>query len=239
MKYFFLRDYSTHSADRNMEVKFQDIEETIVSLLDMYDVAVGAVAWLTSPAILAAMSRRKHIAVVVQKEDFLRRDTGEVFSLWKKRLQSNYAALKPFDTWDFCETYPGQQEGNPAFNHAVQDWLFDFKGSFQRGGDGVRCLGYAPNGGKATPRMHHKFLVLGWMQDGLILNPDCVVTGSFNMTSNAVRSRENILIVNDEAICHAYLSEWAQLWCMSETTGLVKHRARRRPAVPWVVNTVW
>ena len=65
--------------------------------------------------------------------------------------------------------------------------------------------------------MHHKFLVFGYKAEGgMAMLPRCVVSGSFNMSLNAVKTRENVLIVEDEAICQAYLSEWAQLWCMSE-----------------------
>jgi phosphatidylserine/phosphatidylglycerophosphate/cardiolipin synthase-like enzyme len=64
--------------------------------------------------------------------------------------------------------------------------------------------------------MHHKFLVFGHRCQNLVMSPGCVVTGSFNLTPNAVRSRENVLLIEDMDICHAYLSEWAQLWSMSE-----------------------
>lgn len=48
------------------------------------------------------------------------------------------------------------------------------------------------------------------------MSPGCVVTGSLNLAQNAVRGRENVLLVEDMDICHAYLSEWAQHWSISE-----------------------
>jgi phosphatidylserine/phosphatidylglycerophosphate/cardiolipin synthase-like enzyme len=49
-----------------------------------------------------------------------------------------------------------------------------------------------------------------------MMTPRMVITGSFNMTANANRSRENIVVIEDHRISQAYISEWAQLWSFSE-----------------------
>lgn len=78
-------------------------------------------------------------------------------------------------------------------------------------------MGYARDTrGHESPLMHHKFLVFGEKHEGLIMRPKCVVTGSFNLTRNAQRSRENVVMIEDTRVCQSFLSEWAQLWGMSE-----------------------
>ena len=166
---------------------------------------------------LEALAKPQQIAIVVQKEDFLRRDSDViVYQSWKEKLRKLYAELKPINPIAFSETYPGQQMFHPSYNAAVQHWLFNATGEYQRGFSAIRCLGYAREEERDTLRMHHKYLVFGDKMEGMVMKPRCVVSGSFNLTKNAVRSRENVLVVEDEKICHAYLSEWAQLWCLSE-----------------------
>ncbi|MGO9485794.1 MAG: phospholipase D-like domain-containing protein [Rhodomicrobium sp.] len=213
-----LKNYSVESSNGGrIAVRFEKIEELFVDLARKHEVVVGAVAWLTNNDILSALSTPAHVAIVVQKEDFLRRDSGVTsYPRWRHDLRCLYNAIRPFDMLDFKETYPGQQEDHPDYNPAVQHWLFNASGEFQVGGEPIRCLGYAVQNNRQIPKMHHKFLVFGDRQEGLIMRPRCVVTGSFNLTQNAVRSRENVIVVEDQAICHAFISEWAQLWCLSE-----------------------
>jgi hypothetical protein len=213
-----MRNYSARSEKPNyVSVHFEQIEDLFVDLAGRYDVVVGAVAWLTNLTILSALSKPAHVAIVVQKEDFLRRDIGVIsYPDWKKELHASYKAIHPFNVSDFSETYPGQQEYHPDYNSAVQSWLFNASGEFKAGGESIRCLGYARANNQEIPRLHHKFLVFGDRHDSLVMVPRCVVSGSFNLTRNAVRSRENVLVVEDKTICHAFLSEWAQLWCLSE-----------------------
>jgi phosphatidylserine/phosphatidylglycerophosphate/cardiolipin synthase-like enzyme len=213
-----LRNHSVTSRAATVTTYFDGIEEVFVELSKAHEVVVGAVAWLTNTAILSALEGTRHVAIVVQKEDFLRRDVG--FSSYRNQrrdVRSLYDALTPFESWDFTESYPGQQETHPDYNSTAQTWLFDNRGTYRHGGDAVRCLGFSgERKSPATPRMHHKFLIFGHACEGLIMRPSCVVTGSFNLSQNAVRSRENVVRIADGAICQSYLSEWAQLWCMSE-----------------------
>lgn len=213
-----LRDYSVRcTAVETVSVHFSNIHEVYVSLARRHEVVVGAVAWLTNFEILEALSGAKGIGIVVQKEDFLRRDCSSAdYSSWKSALHHRYNALKPISLEGDCNFYPGVMEDDPDYNSAVQHWLFDQSGLFQRGGLPVRCLGYSGSKSELLPRMHHKFLIFGDAAEGLIMRPRRVVTGSFNLTSNGTRSRENIVEIADPRVCHAYLSEWSQLWCLSE-----------------------
>jgi hypothetical protein len=159
------------------------------------------------------------VAIVVQKEDFLRRDVDVLsYPSWRGELHKLYGRLRPFELWDFEETYPGQQEDDIDYNNTAQSRLFNASGEYQFYGSAVRCIGYAKDQKKEiTPILHHKYLIFGDIAKSLIMRPRCVVSGSFNLTKNAARSRENVMLVEDRDICQAFLSEWAQLWCVSES----------------------
>lgn len=108
-----------------------------------YEVVVGAVAWLTNTSILSALAEPQRVAIVVQKEDFLRPAFSFGSHLGQRReTRALYGRLRPFDAGDFTETYPGQQEAYPDYNGAVQSWLFDNTGIYQQGGEAIRCMGY-------------------------------------------------------------------------------------------------
>ncbi|WP_198342156.1 hypothetical protein [Nitrosococcus watsonii] len=84
-----------NSADSNVGVAvyFRDIENKLLKHILEADAAFGAVAWLTSAPILEALSRLSDVSIIVQKEDFLRPDSG-ANSNWKKDLRSKYSKLK-------------------------------------------------------------------------------------------------------------------------------------------------
>ena len=165
---------------------------------------------------MEALSKLKRVALVVQKEDFLRNDTQESKVYFKRRVAGQYRELTGWKSDDFLECYPGIQDGMPGHNDAMQSWLLSYKGPHIVD-DAVRCLGFKRETGEhATPVMHHKFLVLGNYSDSIYMRPRCVITGSFNWSKNAETSRENIVIIEDERIAQDYFSEWAQLWSLSE-----------------------
>lgn len=67
--------------------------------------------------------------------------------------------------------------------------------------DPIRIYGSLPKKNEA-PRLHHKFL---------ILNGNIVLTGSFNLTTTASRSLENVIIVRSKEVARAYLNEYEVL----------------------------
>jgi phosphatidylserine/phosphatidylglycerophosphate/cardiolipin synthase-like enzyme len=57
---------------------------------------------------------------------------------------------------------------------------------------------------KKSGLMHNKFIVR---------DNECVLTGSFNFTNNAIRSnRENFIIICDKETAQAYTNEFEKLW---------------------------
>jgi hypothetical protein len=202
-----LQDYGTEGMLAGVRVHFRNLEEHLCTYIAASPFVVGAVAWLTSERILAALRKCEAVALVVQKEDFLRPDECVDRSGWAATLRQRYEALPDFSA-RFCVPHLGKY------------WW---------GGDcslaAVRCVGnYNHDRRPAHPRMHHKFLVfcrrataeeLGDEPDGDVV-PMAVWTGSFNMTQTAARSLENALYITDPVIVLAYYNEWVQIMGLSE-----------------------
>lgn len=70
--------------------------------------------------------------------------------------------------------------------------------------DPIRVYGTLPKRSANTaPRMHHKFLILDAEYDS-----PTVITGSFNLTTTASLSLENVIIVSNKTVVKAYLEEY-------------------------------
>jgi hypothetical protein len=203
-----VRDNSTASVDGTVNAYFRDLEDRLIQHIREADMIVGCVAWFSNENILNALSGVKHgVAIVVQKEDFLRPDLG-ADSNWKRKLRSLYGALK-------------------AVGQASCYWQ-GLIGNLSLGGwpeiDPVRCVGsYNRERRPAFPRMHNKFLVFckpEFQPEGGAAsfrpNPYAVWTGSFNLTHNAALSLENALFITDSRIVEAYYREWEQIQAISE-----------------------
>lgn len=208
-----LKDYSTSS--NRVTVHFREHTKRCVEFIEKYDVIVGSVAWLTSIPILRALAKKGYggVQIVLQKEDFLRPDGARM-----KDVRAAYASLRG--------------GGRAEFGGVL--------GMTNRHGDvgiePLRCVGnHNADKNPAFPRAHHKFLVGCYIRDmemrweqvvndfGDEVNvavqcfqPHAVWTGSFNLTANAERSFENVVVIEDEAIAQAYYNEWNQLAALSE-----------------------
>ena len=92
-----VRDNSAASADGAVNVYFRNLQEHLIQHIREADMIVGCVAWLSNETILKVLSEVTHgVAIVVQKEDFLRPDVG-ADSNWKRKIRSLYEALKAID----------------------------------------------------------------------------------------------------------------------------------------------
>jgi hypothetical protein len=222
-----LSDQTSSSTDGLVTVYFRGLERRLVRHVRKARVVVGCVAWLTSKPVLRALAEVPGgVSLVVQKEDFLRPDSGNRGG-WKRQLRERYGALKTppwrFD-FDDCLVSSLSTCGDPTL-------------------DAVRCVGnYNRDKKPAFPRMHNKFLVFCHVSHGCsrcclshegcqagcdegnhegdyprtFVLPYAVWTGSFNMTENATRSLENALLLKDPAVVNAYYQEWAQILALSE-----------------------
>ncbi len=204
-----ISDHSAMSRAAEVNVYFRDLESQLVSRIERADLIVGCVAWMTNERILRALAAVKSgVAIVVQKEDFLRPDLGRSNG-WKSRLRSFYESLKnPIGRYEFGGLIGDlSQCGDPS----VQP---------------VRCVGnHNRDKNPAFPRMHHKFLVFCRVYQEIDpyfgghffkVAPHEVWTGSFNLTANAARSLENAVVIRDQHIVESYYAEWMQIEALSE-----------------------
>jgi len=232
---YYLEDWSVSTPVSGVAVYFHHLEQHLIRAIHQADVVVGCVAWLTHPDIIAALSTvPRGVALVVQKEDFLRPDFGQHTSVsprWRETLRQQYAQLP----WTFDRnTFPAPL-GQCSYCSGPEV-------------EPVRCVGnYNGDQDPAFPRMHHKFLVfcrvvathyyaitdegdilgeltadpydiyspLTWESDENI-EPYAVWTGSFNLTKNATLSLENAVYITIPEIVDAYYKEWVQLEAFSE-----------------------
>lgn len=181
---------------------FGDIEPRLIEFIDKSEIVVGCVAWLTSEPIICALSK-KQCQIVVQKEDFLRPDTGANPTTWPRKLRSLY---------DLC--------GLKIDRYYCPSPLCRMNICSDGEMECIRCVGYRSPRGGANPRSHHKFIVrCCWYESPgcRFLRPLAVWTGSYNFTKNATKSFENAVEIVDEGIADAYLHEWAQIAGLSET----------------------
>lgn len=191
-------DHSTHTDDGRVRVYFKNLADNLIREMESADVVVGCVAWLTHPNILEAMTRKRFVSIVVQKEDWLRPDFRPEDE-WRAKQRGRYEELV-----GPCRCELG---GLIA--------TMDYTSSMERI-DAVRCVGYRNRSQKdSIPRSHHKFVVM-CRQLEHELQPFRVWTGSFNFTNNAEKSFENAVAIDDEKLAAAYFAEYQQVAALSE-----------------------
>lgn len=192
----------TWKGQPRIRVCFRNIEKHLVLAIndERAGLVVGCVAWLTSIPVLRALAR-KHVSLIVQKEDFLRPEGTRDPSM----IRAHYDVLR-------C---------------GVSRFVIDGIGGLNRnsGEDhipAVQMCGLAPvRGTPGTPRMHHKFLVFCRTRRLDEYNheppvPYAVWTGSYNPTATGARSLENAVYIEHPGIAAAYMREWAQVFALSQ-----------------------
>jgi hypothetical protein len=208
-------DYSTAKPAVAAEVVFRQHRDRLLTLITEYPYVLGCVAWLTDMRVLDALATRKGVNILVQKEDFLRPDLDGAadFAVTLRRA---------YDRLETVERH---------YAPGIAPELSYCSGA----GAAIRCVGnYNADKHPAWPRMYNKFLVfcseykrvdveaydwsVEWDGDRSYpyLRPDCVWTGSYNITFNAQKSFENAVILRDPDIADAYAREWAQILALSE-----------------------
>ncbi len=206
-----LEDCSIQSQDGRIAVYFRNLDQHVIQEIAEADIVLGCVAWLTNFPILEALTVKRNVSIIVQKEDFLRHDVPG-HEQWKTRLRGLYDSLS-------CELE----------HHMFGDNLLSSVSiSTVHGMDPVRCVGnHNRDRPKAFPRMHNKFLVFCRERSHaelLVSKPDgytyivpyAVWTGSFNFTTTATLSLENALVINEKNTVRAYYREYGQIAALSE-----------------------
>jgi hypothetical protein len=210
----FFRPNNICSKNGEISVYFRHIEKELVRKINEYPIVVGCVAWLTNKRVLKALSSRKRVSIIIQKEDFLRPDTGN----WSgKKLREMYASL-PRGASSIISR--GEIWGSLLSSlNSHSDWE----------SEPVRWVGnFNTDKDPAFPRMHNKFLVFcdeektsrnesDFDEEYTTIIPQAVWTGSFNLTDNATRSLENATHIRVPEIVNAYYAEWQYIFALSES----------------------
>lgn len=215
------KDLATSSSHALVEAHFMHWKEALIRRIKEAEAVIGCIAWLTDPAILDALSSCSAVSILVQKEDFLRPDGSDAsLNTFRDRLTSQYRKLKPLDWQSLGGTH-------------VADLLYGVcEHRFEIIDSAIRCVGnHNTDRSPAFPRMHNKFLVFGRLiptgeeYDDVDFKPDHrtqrfestgIWTGSCNFSSNAGRSFENAVYIEDQAVQNAFRDEWAQIMMFSE-----------------------
>ena len=215
-----------HRQITDTQVFFRNLEERLCQQIEAADAVVGCVAWLSSFPVLEALGRKQAVSIVVQKEDFLRRDSDD-HTAHKLKLRAAYESIRPGFIRDDVSFY--------------RTSLPEIGRDAEQGIAAIRCMGVKGRGDRVHPRMHHKFLVMLRKADlhveKGVFCPYAVWTGSFNPTFTGTRSLENAVLITsdwsktleaeekgwehirtwcDTDIPHAYFQEWAQVLAHSE-----------------------
>lgn len=212
-----LTDNST-SVEENLTAVhaiFRDLDKELIKLIrEFKDGAIfGCIAWLTHEPVLRALTACKNVQIIVQKEDFLKPDTGFKDN-WKRNLHALYKQIK----FSMCRF---------ELQHGVKDLSYCGDPTVE----GIRCVGnHNKAKSPAFPRMHNKFLVFCKTEEfvrfedtgqmGTTYTPVAVWTGSYNISNNATNSFENAIVLKDytgqSQIIEAYLKEHHQILALSE-----------------------
>jgi phosphatidylserine/phosphatidylglycerophosphate/cardiolipin synthase-like enzyme len=203
-----MRDNSTRIQCADVSIIFRNQKQRLLQKISEYNCVVGCVAWLTDYDILNVLSKVDRVVILVQKEDFLRPDSGSGKD-HKNALRSAYNKIKPH-TGRFA--WPGLMGKLSVHNDdTIQP---------------IRCVGnHNAKKEPAFPRMHNKFLVFGKFLeynesfakgDSVTLVNHEVWTGSYNLTNNAANSLENVVLINNQEIAESYYNEFCQIFALSE-----------------------
>lgn len=189
---------------RSVKAVFRRHNFELIKFIRSYPVHLGAIAWLTDLDVIAELSSSR-VALIVQKEDFLRPDV--VGS--KAKLRSAYESLYSF-------IHSNEVPGVVQYLQSIAPFEID----------PIRCVGNVNRtDSPAFPRMHNKFLIgcdyksseeIGPDAEGGCVIPKAVWTGSYNFTFTAATSFENALIVEDPRVARAFALEWSQIFALSE-----------------------
>jgi hypothetical protein len=192
------RNNSTETLE--ISVFFRDIQKCLLTQIKEADAVFGCVAWLTDFQVIEALSHKKLVSIIVQKEDFLRPDLGEDPTGWKQKLRVGYDSIPKMASRD-------QFDNILRYISTNSDLAID----------PIRCVGnHNKDKTPAFPRMHNKFLIFAKVNDNASVVPYSIWTGSFNLTKNAGVSLENAVIIKKQEIVNAYVQEFGQICALSE-----------------------
>lgn len=216
------REYRFNEIYNNKfpQYHFTDIKRIILSLLSdqEYNMVLGCVYRLTDLDIITRLCSKKCVQLVVNYEDFLTNPKQN----WHYRLHERYHSLvnnsKGLGFWESCSHY--FNEIFPLSAHNYQHQLSPIRAVFSN----------------SDSMIHHKFLLLCKQEDIFVENgghlyneitPKLLVTGSFNLTLNASKSLENIIVENNSDALNMFVNEFKHCLLLSEPINATWNKSNR------------
>jgi phosphatidylserine/phosphatidylglycerophosphate/cardiolipin synthase-like enzyme len=180
-----------NTTQAKSRVYFDNIVENLIQhIVELKpDAIVGCFYFLTEPRILKLLTDNKiPVQIIVQKQELWRRDNKKSKTSKNGAFnKKDYIANKIRDAYNLLT----------PLNYQL---------------DAVRCLGVnSSKSSNGTSLLHHKFFVFVKEQ-----KPFAIVTGSFNLSTNASVNLENALYLEDATLARSYWDEWMNLLKHSE-----------------------
>jgi hypothetical protein len=192
----------------------QDLHSLALKYITASEFVLGCMAWVNDRDILQAMSLKKGVALLLQKERWLH-NPREQWQYDKLELYNNIRGI-PFEAmpWPLSGVMQGGI-GATAGPLAMPP---------------VRMLGDSRDT-KGRPLMHNKFLI--FCRGPNKPEPYAVWTGSTNLTFTARRSLENAVIVFDKRMAQSYMQYFCQLYARAEELSSTS----ATPYQDWIIDT--
>jgi hypothetical protein len=181
-----------------------NVESVLISLIHSSDAIFMSNAWITSPTVLNALSRKPAgttISIVIHADAWLSNPTAAVHHT----ALSAYSALPLFSPWSSDGSLGALYAGS-VLEYAVP----------RRSSDGlvhpfpaVRCAGKAHS--ERNHDFMHRKIAIGFFNG----SPVAVLAGSANASYNSTRSLEDATLFRDPALVRDELAEFLHLWLAS------------------------
>jgi hypothetical protein len=199
-----------------------DLQARVIEWIGQYEVVLGCVAFLRSPAVLVALNERPLSIVLMQQEAYVRAPAT-------KRRPRDYtpeldALYDQYMLWNAGGTLAAPREvPTPSPPFYAPGWLIhgvpvvaeprEYHMARYRVVAHPRMFG-------TQPWMHHKFLVGGHFARenpfGVrTVVPTSVWCGSWNMTRGNAHGDDHVFVINVDEVAMPFYEEWARLMPLS------------------------
>ncbi|BCS83174.1 putative phospholipase D/nuclease [Cotonvirus japonicus] len=197
---------NNHKLEKNINtiIKpfFEDIEKHLITYIENASYVIGCIAWLTNDNILEALSRKKGVKIIVNKEEFLNPEMEISKKYFYRSLHEKYNKIPNIFNVK-CLCCKKIMTNCPNFNKIFNDNTeCDSKNS------AILTCGIV----NTLPKMHHKFLI--FFNENI--QPYGVWTGSYNLSKTSNFSLENALFITDKDVVDQYLKEFMAIYPHSE-----------------------
>jgi|GEM_PF-6021615 len=151
------------SGDVNVDVSFHDNEKLIIKEINKHGAVLGCSPWITNNNIIESLINLEFGACIVTDKNSMNNYVGGYLGRFNKiRTLSFDVSQLPKNSY------------------------FERNEVLGKNTSAIRVFGKLMGG--VTPLLHYKFLILCDVDENGNINPKSVITGSFNLSSNASNS---------------------------------------------------